>query len=81
MSRKPSPPTAVDPPVLTVRVVAEDHGVSIKTVYNWIAAGVLPAYKIGHVIRMRRSEVEAALKPVRETDNPDQLALFEVGAS
>ena len=64
MRTKPTPPTAADPPVLTVRVVAEDHNVSIKTVYNWIATGVLPAYKIGNVIRMRQSEVDSALKPV-----------------
>ena len=64
MSRKPTTPVAADPPRLTVRVVADEHGVSTKTVYNWIAAGVLPAYKIGNVVRMRRSEVEAALKRV-----------------
>ena len=64
MRTKQPPPVAVDPPVLTVRVVAENHGVSEKTVRNWIAAGVLPAYKIGNCIRMRQSEVDAALMPV-----------------
>ncbi len=50
--------------VLTVRIVADEHHVSTKTVRNWIEAGIIPAYRIGRVIRMRRSEVEAALKPV-----------------
>jgi len=62
MSTKPVP--TMDPPVLSVKTVAENHGVSTKTVRNWIAAGVLPAYKIGNVIRMRQSEVDAALIPI-----------------
>ncbi len=64
MNRKTTPSATVIPPVLTVRIVAHEHHVSTKTVRNWIEAGIIPAYRIGRVIRMRRSEVEAALKPV-----------------
>ena len=72
MRTKPTPSRAIDPPRLTVRVVADDHGVSIKTVYNWIAAGIIPAYKIGNVIRMRQSEVDAALIPVDAAVEPQR---------
>jgi excisionase family DNA binding protein len=51
-----------------VNIVAEEHGVSTTTVRNWIANGVIPAYRIGRVIRMRRSEIDAALKPVASAD-------------
>jgi excisionase family DNA binding protein len=62
MNTKPA--LDADPPILSVTKVAAITGVTTKTVRVWIATGVLPAYRIGNTIRIRRGDVEAALKPV-----------------
>jgi excisionase family DNA binding protein len=42
-------------------------GVTPKSIYNWINDGSLPAVRIGrNVIRIRKSDVDALLVPVRE---------------
>ena len=58
---------AADPPVL-ITSVAEARRHHQDCLYL-VAEGVYTAYKLGSVLRMRGSEIEAALKPVRETDN------------
>lgn len=53
-----------DPPNMTVQNVADYLGVTPKTVFTMIADGRLRAYKLGpRVLRLRRSEVDAALTP------------------
>jgi PTS system nitrogen regulatory IIA component len=42
---------------LTVRDAAEILGVSEKTIYRWIQAGTLPAYKINEQYRFNRAEL------------------------
>ncbi|WP_204806741.1 helix-turn-helix domain-containing protein [Mycobacterium riyadhense] len=44
---------------VTMAEVAENMGVSVLTVSRWIAAGDLPAYKIGRNVRIRVADVEA----------------------
>ena len=45
---------------LTIQQVATVKGVSSKTVRRWIAAGLLPAYRVGpRLIRIRAADVEA----------------------
>lgn len=53
-----------EPPDMTVRDVAAYYKCSDQTVRNRIARGELSAYRIGNLIRLRRSDVEAALRPM-----------------
>jgi excisionase family DNA binding protein len=57
------PPDAL----MTVEDVSRHLRVTAKSVYNWINDGSLPAVRIGrNVIRIRKSDVDALLVPVRE---------------
>lgn len=40
-------------------------GVTVRTLYRLIDQGVVPAYRFGRVIRLRRSEVEAYVEQCR----------------
>jgi excisionase family DNA binding protein len=49
---------------VTVREAAGTLGVSPSTVWRWVDAGKLPASRVGpRAIRIRRSDVEAAVRP------------------
>lgn len=51
---------------VTVAEVARRLAVSDRSVRDWIIAGRLPAYRIGVLVRLRWSEVEAAIiAPIR----------------
>ena len=54
---------------LSPKQVAEIVGVSVKTVWSWIDAGKLPAFKIGggRNLRVRRSDVDAFMVPCAGT--------------
>lgn len=50
---------------ISQRDAAELIGVTDRTIRNMIADGRLKAYTLGpRVVRLRRSEVEAALQPI-----------------
>jgi excisionase family DNA binding protein len=50
---------------MTIADVAEYLGLNLRTVRNMIADGWLRAYTLGpRVIRLRRSEIDAALEPI-----------------
>jgi excisionase family DNA binding protein len=49
---------------MTVRQVAEQLGVSRQHIYEMINEGQLTAYKVGAAIRLRLSDVEAALQRI-----------------
>lgn len=50
----------------SVAEAAELLGVSPSTVWRWIDAGRLPAYRVGPKnIRIARADVEAAIRPAR----------------
>lgn len=38
--------------LLTMQEAADQIGVSLKTVYNWIQAGKLEHFKLGHTVRI-----------------------------
>jgi excisionase family DNA binding protein len=60
----PTKQTPSDPPNMTVQAAAAYYGVDVKTVRNMIADGRLRAYYLGpRILRLRRSEIEAALTP------------------
>lgn len=44
---------------LSVKDVAQQLGVDIKTIYRLIRKGDLPAGKIGNVYRLRQSDVDS----------------------
>lgn len=52
-----------DDPLLTEREVAELLGVSPRTVRRWRSRGLLAFDKIGGTVRVRRSDLERALRP------------------
>ncbi len=44
---------------------AEYLGVAMRTVYKFLDQGLIPAYKLGRVIRMKRADVDAFLEAHR----------------
>jgi excisionase family DNA binding protein len=54
MTRKQEPPA-----YLSIQAVAARYDLSTKTVRRLVSEGRLPAYKIGHNIRLLRTDVEA----------------------
>lgn len=52
-------------PDMTIKDVAQYLGVTVRTVRTMVIDGRLRAYQLGpRVIRFRRSEIDAALKPM-----------------
>jgi excisionase family DNA binding protein len=50
---------------LGVPALARELGVTATTLYRLLDSGELPAYKIGRVIRIRRSDVQPFLQRVK----------------
>ena len=63
-SAPPLPPSS-DRPVLTVAEAAALLGVNSKTLYAEISAGRFPAIRLGRVIRISRTVVNAILEQGR----------------
>ena len=63
-------PVADDPP-LKDRDVAELLGVSPRTVRRWRRKGLLPFFKFGGTVRVRRSDLERAWRPGPDDGRPD----------
>jgi len=49
-------------PMLTIREVAAELGVSEKTIRRWIKTGDLPAWRRGQVLRVSRTALDAFLR-------------------
>jgi excisionase family DNA binding protein len=58
-------PEPTDPEFLTVEDVAARLKVKEKTVRDWIARGMLEAYKIGKVWRIRKDHLDQAMEARR----------------
>lgn len=48
-----------------VPALAKELGVAMPTMYRLLDSGELPSYKIGRVIRIRRTDVEEFLKRIK----------------
>jgi excisionase family DNA binding protein len=57
------PRSAGDPnqEFLTIREAAANFHVSTRTVRRWIEDGEIPAYRVGRIVRIARSDLEAFL--------------------
>ena len=62
----PSRPISVSEPLLTTREVSEYLNISKITIYEWAHRGKIPAFRLGHHWRFRRSEIEAWLDRNRQ---------------
>lgn len=51
--------------LVPIKDVARRLGVSIYTLYYWVAAGRIPHYKFGRVVRFSWPEIEAWLEKRR----------------
>lgn len=47
------------PKYLPLQTVADDYGISIKTLRRRISDGTLPAYRVGGQVRVRETDLEA----------------------
>jgi putative molybdopterin biosynthesis protein len=56
---------AQEPIWLGTKEAASHLGITARTLYRLIDAGDIPAYKLGRVLRIKRSDVEAFLRSVR----------------
>ena len=53
------------PPRPSIKQAAEYHGVDVKTVRRWIAAGVLDAQRVGpRLLRLEREQAPKLGQPV-----------------
>ena len=52
---------------LSTNDAASRLGVSLRTLYKFIDEGLVPAYKLGRVIRLKESEVDAFIESSRIT--------------
>jgi len=50
---------------MSTKDAAARLGITLRTVYRFIDAGDLPAYKFGRVIRSQRGDVDAFIEPSR----------------
>ena len=55
------------PDDLTPRQVADELGVTVRTVQRWIANGRLPATRVGSRVRVSRSSLSAVAEGARPT--------------
>jgi excisionase family DNA binding protein len=60
--------------VLTVQQAADLLEVRPQTVYEWIKAGKLKAYRIGRAVRLKRGQVLAALQAQARPDGRRKYA-------
>ena len=51
---------------LTRQEVAEMLQIDLSTLHNWVKKGKLNPYGIGHRVYFKRTEIEAALKPLNK---------------
>ena len=52
---------------LSSSAASDRLGVSLRTLYKFIDEGLVPAYKLGRVIRLKESEVDAFIESSRIT--------------
>ncbi len=50
---------------LGTAAAAEQLGIGLRTLYRVIDSGALPAYKIGRVIRLQQTEIDAYITRIR----------------
>ena len=50
---------------LSTKRAADKLGITVRTLYRLIEDGEIPAYKMGRVLRLKDSEVEAFIESVR----------------
>ena len=50
---------------MSTRETSERLGVTLRTLYRFIDEGQIPAYKLGRVIRLKESDVEAFIESAR----------------
>ena len=59
LSRPLAPPTGLE----SAAQIAERYGVSDRTIFNWLYAGIIPAaVRVGKVVRFDPAQVDAALR-------------------
>jgi len=54
---------------LTIPEVAQELSLSTKTIRKQIAYGELKAHRFGRAIRVKRSDLEKAMKPIKTVAN------------
>lgn len=57
--------STIEPEYITVTDVAVMLSVSERTVRQWVADGLLPAFKAGRILRIRRDDALAVFQPLR----------------
>lgn len=50
---------------MSSQTAAKRLGVTPRTIYRFIDEGLLPAYKMGRVLRMKQSDVDAFIEAAR----------------
>lgn len=57
----------------SVDEVAQSFGCHANTVRRWVASGLLPALKVGGLIRIAESEVQAFIQRARVTAQEQEV--------
>lgn len=67
--------------VLTVNQAAQLLGLRPQTVYEWVKAEKLPAFKVGRGVHFKRGQVLAALQQQTQPDGHRKYARRSTGRS
>jgi len=54
---------------ITRKEVTEILGISMPTLNNWSKSGIIPGYRIGSLVRYKRSEIDSALKQMKTSNS------------
>lgn len=57
--------------LLTVSELSDYLHIKVKTIYSKVAAGEIPHYRIGHLIRFRLDEIDVWLESCRNKNQPE----------
>lgn len=55
---------------LSIGAAAKELGVSVRALYRLVNNGILPGYRFGRVIRIKRVDVAAFIEANRDSDGP-----------
>lgn len=58
--------------LLTVDDVADQIGICKRTVYEWVADGRLPHFRLGRVLRFRQPDIDSFIDRMIEESRPGE---------
>jgi excisionase family DNA binding protein len=64
---------AVDKAFLTIEEVSQYPGIKASTLYAWVSE--IPHYKIGHLLRFRKEDIDKWMETKRSDSSTEQISM------